>query len=543
MSNSACKVEIIGIPYIRISEVGNRDEDGTLTSDKAQLSEIRRHCASKGMTVAEDLIFVDKDHSAFTKPWRKRPGMVAAVDAIKRLSRPGVEYRIVGFKQDRLLRDIADLLDILKHIKPYGGEVCSTDMLIDPDTAQGEFMRTQYAAIAKMESQNISARVKSNARYRAEVKQSRHGGKCPAYLGYDKKTKAFSVIEDVAGGFRRMCQLRAEGKGFTAIAKTLNAEGWRKPSGAPWDQPTVYQWLEETWLDSMATGAQYFHRPNRRRTDARGNRIKQGDPVRVPSIYPAIITEELAEKCREVNARTAGVKGERVRADYNDNYLLAGLLRCAECGQPWVSHAGRNGIKNYRCNGLGLKHSQSMVRREIVEDAVLRAAKWGLDNVTGRPKLAVVKKDTARVVAQLEEQIERVTVAFDMGGYTVDQFKARITTLKKQLEEAKAAKKDEDAGVKPLPTIVDGMSRSEVRDALRAFVQSVKFPYYDERVMTQTSKSAQTPRPMALVTVKYGKMLVDYYAPLYHPSYEGEKVVFTDDELYGDRVGDDRLTG
>ncbi|MCZ6688077.1 MAG: recombinase family protein [Planctomycetota bacterium] len=203
-----------------------------------------------------------------------------------------------------------------------------------------------------------------------------------------------------------------EGKGFKAIADTLNRKGTAAVRGPEWARIYSGKWADSTvraiLMNRAYTGDMIWNR----RTDARFYKISQGRAVErdgvhearlvpndesewivVPDSHEAIIRRALFEKARQRREARVGSRAQRGQTPVGgwqgvrSRFILSGLLVCERCGRKYQGRTAWKG--KLRIDGSRLKTfyyicggrvrngkttcDASYVRQADLEDAVIRA--------------------------------------------------------------------------------------------------------------------------------------------------------------------------
>lgn len=489
--------------YVRLSKLRKGDEDKAL-SPETQLATCRLKALAAGFELDESLITYDLDESAFSQPWKKRAGFVKLVD----MARRGEIDAIVVSRLDRFARRSSETLEVVELLKGGGARLLAGDFDVDVETANGRFTLQLMASLAERESAVIAERVTAAALTRATSGKS-HGGTPPMWLRREPDG-TWAINEDVAPAFREMTHLRAAGHGFTSITRQLNDRGLLRADGRPWFVQHISRYLRDDFLDTMGTGAQYFHR---RTYDNKRRKGWVGDPIRVGSPYPTIIDEATMRAAQEMNAITR-VPGQKKRGDAA-TYLLAGLLKCSSCGFAMKGGSNANGTR-YNCTAVGLPgHQRQSMLRDQVEDAVLRVVGLlakGEAQALRSPRRSA--ESVERQIANLMQRLERQKDLYELGDLSKDEYMAKRSALKAEIERLGSPSQDD-----AIPDITPEMDRIAIRSALRKFVVSVVGPKFNDAWRSTNG----SPRPYVTVTFRHNGWLMEFDAPLYRATWQGDR--------------------
>lgn len=200
------------VGYGRVSTAEQSDSGLGLA---AQRSAITAECKHRGW----HLLVVHEDAGVSGKSVKKRPGLLAALDAVE----SGVAGGIVVAKLDRLSRSLADFANLMSRAQSKGWNLVALDLGVDLTTPAGEFMANVMASAAQWERRIIGQRTKE------ALGELRAQG---ITLGRPRALPE-SVVE-------RILASRNAGDGWSAIARTLNADGVPTAhGGTEWRASTV----------------------------------------------------------------------------------------------------------------------------------------------------------------------------------------------------------------------------------------------------------------------------------------------------------------
>lgn len=211
----------------------------------AQHQAIRAYCAMRGL--AEPVIIVDAGVSA-GKPLAKRDGGRRVLELV----RSGEVDAVVSLKLDRLFRDCADCLDVVRewdqrdvalHLVDLGGQT------IDTSTAMGRFFLTVMAGAAELERNLVGERTKEAL---AHVRREgvRLGGEALGWRRSEATTddgrRAVETIEDEHETVRLVRALRDEGHSLRTICSKLTALNRKTKRGGAWRPKLIASVLRRT---------------------------------------------------------------------------------------------------------------------------------------------------------------------------------------------------------------------------------------------------------------------------------------------------------
>jgi DNA invertase Pin-like site-specific DNA recombinase len=245
------------IGYRRVSTA---EQAGVGLGLDAQNASITAAAQRLGLTVADT--FTDAALSGGL-PLEQRPGLLAALDALKR-----GDVLLVA-KRDRLGRDVLNVAMFERLAERKGARVVSAaGEGTDADDPTSRLMRQIVDSFAEYERAVIRARTRAALAVK-KARGERIGGIPYGYrLAADGR-----MLEQDAGEQRVVGTIREKrqaGETCRAIADALNGMGFRSRTGGPWVRQSVHL-LARTVLGDMPTSRQRARR--RRSTPAESGRL------------------------------------------------------------------------------------------------------------------------------------------------------------------------------------------------------------------------------------------------------------------------------
>lgn len=179
------------------------------TSDQSvdmQLQDLRRFAASRSLEIVHE--FTDAGISGTT---RKRPALDALMDAARKR-----QFDVVAvWRFDRFARSTRHLLDALNEFRHLGIDFISYSENLDTSSPIGEAVFTILGAVAQLERDIITERVRAGVAKARPTKK--YWGRVPVEVAHPKKA------DEIA-------RLRKEGKSIHAIARVVGLSSrtvWR----------------------------------------------------------------------------------------------------------------------------------------------------------------------------------------------------------------------------------------------------------------------------------------------------------------------------
>ena len=397
--------------YMRLSKDDERQ--GESLSIENQRNILTKYAQERGWTVIDE--YVDDGYSGtnFDRPQVQRlleDAKTGKIDTIivKDLSRFGRNYIFVGQYVDYIF-PIYNIRFIAISDNVDTANVNSAGMDMMP--IMNIFNEWHSANTSK----KIRAVTEANAK--AGKYRSTH-----APYGYVKGTgdKCLPVIDEPAATIvRRIFEMRATGKTLNEIYTVLNNEKVPIPAvylyekfGVTNKKPNKNLWADSI-LRSILKNPMYLGHLIRLRyttVSYKNRRRTNREPIVFPNAFEPIVTQELWDKCREIEESVASHGKHTSRGTM---YVLSGLMFCADCGgkmklgqqdlKPSKEHPERRIRYHYICGN----HSRfgkfycynHYIRREDIEQIVL-------DDIRAKAKLILDDEQKARAdFLKYKEQI------------------------------------------------------------------------------------------------------------------------------------------
>lgn len=390
------------IAYLRISS-DPQDERLGVERQRADVQQLAEH-----LGVSLTAVFEDNDVSAYTT--RKADSAWAKVLTTIQQERP--EYLLV-YRQDRIGRRLADIEGLDELCRRTGTKVHAAqggDVFANPAWPM-------LAAVAKMESQNTSARVRRANEARLSKGLSTGGGQRPYGFRKDRvhlNHPEVLVLRDVA---RRVIS----GESLYSIANSLNELEVRTTTGrGKWRVPVLRHML---------------HNP--RYVGENTHLGKVVGPAAWEAVFDRPTWEALQAALPRVQQAPHGKKAKS---------LLTGLLRCGRCHTPMVS-SGWTERQAYRCN-MSVGGCGKVTRNRAILDAYVSSAllEHFSNDVLRSERIGARRalRRTSRAYDEIGWSIEAARVAFTEDRLDSEDFypiyddlRRKRNALRRQLAEAR----------------------------------------------------------------------------------------------------------
>jgi site-specific DNA recombinase len=393
-------VRLIG--YIRVSRVAGREGDSFI-SPAVQRETIDRHARGGGHQLVDVVQDLDQPGSRDDRPELQR-----ALETVESGQADGV----IVAKLDRFARSVAGAARTLERLEDAGGTLVAVDLGMDTSTPAGRLMRNVLMALAEFELDRIRESW-AHARERA-IGRGVHICNRPA-AGYrrgedgrlEPDPAAAPIVAEV---FRR----RAAGASWDALCAYLD-KALPREGGGGWTRQTV----------SGMIGRRVYL-----------GEAHQGDTVNREA-HAALVTRAEWE---------AAQAGGRQTPRRTDGALLAGILRCANCGYTLTRRGdGKRGYNNYECrkrHGAGICPEPVRISERRADEHVERTflAWLAQENIT--VEAAATTDEVSNALGRVEAAEAELAAYRDAGLVTVigrEAFLAGLAHRQEALDQARAA--------------------------------------------------------------------------------------------------------
>lgn len=307
--------------YCRIS----KDSEGTGLGVARQQETCRALALAKGWAVDPDWVLVENDTSASSA--KRRPQFERLVAAMV----AGEVKAVIAYRIDRLVRRLADLARLMDIARKHNVLVATVSGDLDLTTAQGRAAVTIFGALASIEVDATSERIRDRNASARQQGLMTNGGSRPYGWTVDRAdhvAKEADVIREVAGRL-------IDGEALTSVCRDLNRRQIPTAGGKRWDVTKLRDVLSN-------------HRHAGRLQHA-GEVVTGPDGAPVTAVWAPILDPDQFDHLQAaLSARRAisdAWSGER-------RHLLSGSLsRCSVCDAKLLAFSATTGTWAYRCRG------------------------------------------------------------------------------------------------------------------------------------------------------------------------------------------------
>jgi site-specific DNA recombinase len=476
--------------YARVSSERQAQQD-TIAS---QVQALRTRLSEEGLTLDEELCFVDDGYSGSTLV---RP----ALERLRDQAAAGAIDRLYVHSPDRLARRYVSQVLLVDELQHCGVELVFLNRPLGKGPEDDLLLQVQ-GIVAEYERAKIlerSRRGKLHAARRGRVSVLAHAPYgyryiCKAITGgegrYEVCLAEAKVVQDM---FR---WVSCERLSISKIARRLSEQGVLSPRGrASWDHSTVWGILRNpAYKGQAAYGKRRIiprlprQRPQRNSSEQPRRPVswKRTSPEEWTSIpVPAIIEESLFEAVQEQLREN---KRRHRLAPQGAKYLLQGLLVCSCCGYALCGSRCRGRVY-YRCGGSFVRRvgnarvcpSRSMRGSKLEEaiwadvSALLVEPNRIREEYERRLNIGKESKDASSdqrkhhmQTTRIQRQISKLIDAYSEGLIEKKEFEPRIRDARAHLEKLRAEERSQEQLQAQLQEL------RQVIGQLEAFAQQVR---------------------------------------------------------------------
>ncbi len=342
--------------------------------------------------------------------------------------RGGLVKRVIITRLDRLSRSLPTLRKVLTEFQESECVLVALDDNIDLSTAAGKFHVNMLGALAEMESDRLSERIRRGKEHFRNEKRASH-----APFGYIVKDYRFYPNREPF-----LCLL-ADKKEYSKAdmardliehyitEKSLN-EGCRYFQHR-YGYSEFWQTALKQWLTSPVLQGDLVYYP------------KSKNPEIHPNTHEALISREEAQTIKDILEFNRKVKGFGHRRGV---YPLTGLVKC-ECGGRCVVASGSKGVIKYfvcarkRIGRCERKHS---VKIADLENAVIEALTTRADEIAQFADVGVVEESAE--LQDLRRQLVGLETLTNNSRNVNPAISEAIRKLRNQIEQLQQQTQNKD---------------------------------------------------------------------------------------------------
>lgn len=334
--------------YLRVStEEQAQVQEGSLESQRHRINSFIEYKNSQQPGWGKAIeIYADEGLSAKDT---RRP----AFQKMMRDIREGKINLILVTDLSRLSRNIMDFCLLLEDLRKHSAKFLSMKEQFDTSTPAGEMMVFNMINLAQFERKQTSERVAINFHARAIRGLSNGGG---LLLGFDKdptNPSLYKINEKEAADVREIFRIFLEIGSCGKTIPVLSEKGIAPKSRINRSHRIANQglWTRQNLLNLLRNpayaGLREVNKMNRKKLQEDLKPWQQFQVVK--SAWPAIVSEETFRKAKTVLDEAYLVQGQRLAKRITRIFLGTGVLKCDECGAPFMGAAshGKNQVHRY----------------------------------------------------------------------------------------------------------------------------------------------------------------------------------------------------
>ncbi|WP_454284811.1 recombinase family protein [Rhizobium leguminosarum] len=387
----------------------------------------------------------------------------AAISGTSYMLRPGIQGLMAHVKReridvvlcvtvDRLSRDIEHSAKILKELRYRDTDIWT----VHAGQPVNDLEMSLRAALSHELVEQIRYRTREG------MKMAVRKGKASTCLAYgyklsqqrDANGDRIKGLREIDPGkaeiVRRIYQLYAEGMSPRDIAQLLNNEGVHGPRGRKWRDTAIRGHVRrgsgilnnEAYIGRIVWNRrQYRKNPETERRTARANDAAEWVLKEVPEMR--IVSDDLWQRVKDRQKEVGDLfdfaQSNRLNATHRPEYLLSGMLECAECGGPYaISGKDRYSCTNRKkrlpideLDGACCGNSKTITRHELEERVLncIPVAFYSLD---------VFDRISEKMVAHEEKKLKNAPSRRDQLAAELGVVKSKQASLMQQIQDRHA---------------------------------------------------------------------------------------------------------
>ena len=241
--------------------------------------------------------------------------------ALKELLKDVVEKKVefvMTYKIDRLTRSSKDFYSLIEFFEKYGVSFVSVSERFDTSSASGRLLRNIMLTFAQFEREMTAERTKDKLNQRAE-KGMWNGGNIP--IGYKPEGGKLFLVSKEASAIREIFERFVS---TASLARTMDLIKEKQIKS-----PKTGELISHNGIFTILRNPVYIGKMRW------GQKLYQG-------IHEPIISKELFDAAQSLTKERIKVKRPLMK-----DYLLKGLIKCAECGSTMTPCFTNKKIRRY----------------------------------------------------------------------------------------------------------------------------------------------------------------------------------------------------
>lgn len=415
-----------------------------------------------------------------------RPQLSLIRDQVK----TGYYNRVICYAIDRLSRNISHLMILMEEFERYNVTLEFVTETLD-NTPEGKLLQSVKGYVAEVEREKIRERTMRGRRSAAISGKLNYRRKL---FGYEIADSGKRVVSDRESYLvKRLFDSVRLGSSLRALAAELNAEGISTPHGSrTWWPHSIKSIINNPAYCGRTTAFRYKHETRYVAGELKHHGSKMGDEsnhVVLFGVTPPIVSVDewdAAQNALQVNKKKRARYGQK-------EYLLRGLVKCANCGRQF-SPVGKRNYRYYVCTSTQNPsincHTKSFPAAKHEEDVwkgvcqLMRGSKPRKRKIYD-PTPAIVKHQT-KLQKEIETMIRR---ASSVDEQTWQLFQTEIAAKRAEMARLENEKPSAAKIVVPMDALrekysesLDTLSFEEKVELLRAL--NLQFVWDGKELLT-----------------------------------------------------------
>jgi len=373
-----------------------------------------------------------------------RPEMIKLLQMVE----SGAYEAVVCIDMDRLSRGSgADQALVINTFKYSDTKIITPAKTYDFALETDEQFAELSLFMAKQEYRQIKKRL-----YQGRISSAKEGkwqGTESPY-GYEsyrikgKKGQFLRIVPEEASVIKMIFDLYLNdpNMGSGKLAEKLNALGYRQRNGSSWLGQTILNILKNPVYKGTVVFSRRKNVTIMENGELIGKRVFNNDPLVVPGLHDAIISESDFDRAREIRLNKMSDKTHKDKTLINP---LSVVLHCEYCGKPMriVSKPTKDSRIRVACRTTGCPCHMAYV--DLIEEKILQALKILLSDYSfgaAETRSAALIEETLSSLSSklktLETKLGRAMEAYEIGAYDVLEYQKRSSETKSEIAEIKA---------------------------------------------------------------------------------------------------------
>jgi len=364
-----------------------------------------------------------------------RPGFAKMIEDAK----SGKIDLILTKSISRFARNTVTLLSSVRELKEYGVDVFFEEQNIHSISGDGELMLTLLASFAQEEAKSVS----ENMRWRIMKVFEEGRNYSLQVLGYDLKDGKLFINKKEEPIIKEIFDSYLDGKGYQAIAHSLNKKGYKTKVGKPFQQTSISRILRNViYMGDLNLEKRYREELTKRMIKNEG----QFDRFYVENAHKAIIPKEKFLKVQtEIERRCAEAPKKHPNGTPFTGLIVCGLdgcnfIRCNTGTRPcWK-------CSRYKKGGPALCDSRQLGESELYEaiNQIMDESSFfeRIKQIIVYPdfKLKFLFKDGEEIETGYRERSRKESWTTEMKKAAGERTRAQHTKMKKEEKHGKGNK-------------------------------------------------------------------------------------------------------